>query len=502
MRSSVCFGVLGVLVGCGGSSGDGSLRTTKNVTSLIAGASETVGVEALDADGEAQSFTATAKGKGCVTLTDTATGFTVTAGTKLCQEEITVTSPKLSKAVTVNVYDPQSLDLGGGLLIRYVNQYTSRWDDAGSGGDQDMTFWHPVAPAGWYALGSYLEASYRDVNAAGDLPMIVVQDSQNAGLLAAPTSYTLIYNDQGSGASRDGSVWLPVCPTGFVALGVVTNSGYSSPSADDVRCVKSSYTAAARVGGRTYTDVGTGASMYLGAFNIEYPTLTTAPDNRTPLLAGTNAACGWDASSCSEAVFHLLLVPLELVVNSDNDAEPKLTSKTPLDTSRARIFSSMRVPFTTVPSVNANTGMRGWNVANSPFYTLQRVEAYVPIDVIDNSQGTTEAEYTYHIETGYSQTESSRFTESVGLEVTVGGEVGFLGTGGSWEVKVSTQFEWESSSSSTYGETISRDYSFKIPAGAYAEIVQVQTYFTALNALGTPVSTFGLKSNIIKYLQL
>jgi hypothetical protein len=496
------------LAGCGSSSGgDGVLRTTKNVTSLTAGQSEIIGVEALDANGKALTFTATPTGT-CVTVAAADGGFKVTAGTTLCAAEVqVVTSSSLSKLVTVNVYDPKVMDIGGGLLIKYVNTYGWRWNDTGSGGDMDVTYWHPNAGAGWYPLGSFIEASYRDINADANVPMIVVQDSKNAGLLAAPTGYAEIYNDRGSGASNDGSVWRPLCPSGFVALGVVTQAGYSAPSTEDVRCVKASYTTKAKLGGRTYIDSGTGATMYLGVFGISYPDYTQSPDSRAALQPGTNAACpGWDGTSCDASIFNLLLVPLEVVVNSDNDAEPKLTAKAPLDTSKARFFSSVRVPFTliTTEGGSATPAARvAWNVANSPFYYLQREEKYSSIDTVDNSQGTTDAQYHYSIQTGFSQTDSQTFKQDVGIEVTAGGEVGFLGTGGSWEVKLTMQFGWEQSTSSTYAKTETRDFTFTVPAKAYAEIVQVTTQFRAVPSTGVAVSApFNLSSNIIKYLQL
>jgi len=501
---------LALLAACGGG-GDGqpdggAIRTELNIASIQAGQSLEIGVKAVDAQGMPVAFTVSG-GSACASATASVDAITVVAGSQLCEQRLVLTSnTNVTKEVTVNVFDPMVMDIGDGLLIRYVNAFAWQWNDEDSGGTYFISYWHPVADTGngWYPVGSLARNTWN--TPVPTVPMVVVKDSLGTGALASPTDYVLVYNDAGSGGKHDGSMWKPVCPGGYVALGVVTNSGYGKPALDAVRCVKARYTTPGTIGDWLYDDRNTGADRYLSLWEIDYPSFTSSPDGRAALHAGTSLGCpGWAKTSCDPAIANLLLLPVPVVENSDaSDLEPRLTGYQELDVSMARYFSAVRLPFTLIRNqspVNAPDRV-DWNVHNSPFYTLQREEAYTPIDIIDHRQGTVEAVYTYSISTGISDTDTHSFSQEIGLEVTAGGEAKFLGSGGSWEVKLTTKLGWEQSTSSTYAESVTRQYEFRIPPGKYAEIIQVTTQFRAVSwggfTFGEPLKG---RSNVIKYLQ-
>jgi hypothetical protein len=242
-------------------------------------------------------------------------------------------------------------------------------------------------------------------------------------------------------------------------------------------------------------------------WTLAYPEYTKSSDGRAALLTGTNVACpGYEASRCAESWVNLLLVPLPVYSYSETTTQPELTGREPLNTAQPRFFSSVRVPFTLIASefTKASPERIKLNIKKSPFYYLQREETYASIDIMDNSQGKNPAEYHYQISTGYLRTDQETFSHEVGVEVTAGGECSFLGTGGKWEVELSYKFGWEKSVSSTYSQSTTRDFTFTVPAGAYAEIVQVTNQFRAIpmtdeiKTLGAP---FNMNSNIIMYLQ-
>ncbi|WP_431419222.1 Vps62-related protein [Actinokineospora sp.] len=79
-----------------------------------------------------------------------------------------------------------------------------------------------------------------------------------ADFLARPTGYRWIWDDKGSGGDYDGSLWEPIPPMGYICLGSVANSGYYPPSTDVVRCLKSTYTLPG-VAGKEWDDSGSGA---------------------------------------------------------------------------------------------------------------------------------------------------------------------------------------------------------------------------------------------------
>lgn len=66
-------------------------------------------------------------------------------------------------------------------------------------------------------------------------------------------------------------------------------------------------------------------------------------------------------------------------------------------------------------------------------------------------------------------------------------------------MELSAQLGWEQSHSSTYSTVSTTTTEFTIPAGAYAQVVQVQTKFIAVDAFGTalPAQLSG-DSSIVK----
>lgn len=74
--------------------------------------------------------------------------------------------------------------------------YSEVWNDHGTGGDNDGSFWHPTAPDGYVAIGCVCNAGY-DPPAIGNL-MCVRRD-----LVETAQQGPLIWNDSGSGGDDD-----------------------------------------------------------------------------------------------------------------------------------------------------------------------------------------------------------------------------------------------------------------------------------------------------------
>jgi hypothetical protein len=278
--------------------------------------------------------------------------------------------------------------------------------------------------------------------------------------------------------------------------------------------VREDFTAQAAIGVQTYRDQGTGAKNYLSVWDIVYPPDAASLDDRAGLLTGVSLGCGpnpssgsdrWAQDQCDERLVNMLLVPLPVYTSSENMTQPKLTGYEPLKTS-PRYFSSIRVPFTLIPIEykSAPPARRKTNIEKSPFYYVQREEIYSPINIVNNTQNPNPAEYSYTISTGFAKTESETFSLEVGVEVTAKGGCSFFGTGGGWEVEVSTKFGWEQSVARTYSEVTTRDFTFTVPPFTYAEVLQVTSQFRAIpmNPAVVPHSEpFDLNSSIITYLQ-
>ncbi|KAL7934934.1 vacuolar protein sorting-associated protein 62 [Trichoderma chlorosporum] len=122
-----------------------------------------------------------------------------------------------------------------------TTSFSARWNDKGSGASRDGGFWHPTAQGSMRPLGSVGVANYNDINGNYAAQLVgpgAPSNTTTASPVASPTGYTLIWNDQKSGANKDGSFWRPIPPNGYVALGDVAASGWSTPDTNDIWCVR------------------------------------------------------------------------------------------------------------------------------------------------------------------------------------------------------------------------------------------------------------------------
>ncbi|KAF4134020.1 Ubiquitin-transferase HECT domain-containing protein [Phytophthora infestans] len=126
-----------------------------------------------------------------------------------------------------------------------------------SAADYAVTIWRPALPPGldsaasgssWFCLGDVAKCG----NGAPDAPMLLVNDSDNHGLLAPPVSFERV-DITGKGLPRNSesdpdfqrkqlrSIWWPVAPSGYVALGCVAGSKedpFEPPDVSCTRCVR------------------------------------------------------------------------------------------------------------------------------------------------------------------------------------------------------------------------------------------------------------------------
>ena len=151
-----------------------------------------------------------------------------------------------------------------GVVVDFISNYSKVWNDNGSGAQRNVAFWRPEPANGWYRVGHHIAVGYGQPLTA----TMVVRAKSNGNVLAKPVDFQLIWNDAGSGAAQDGSVWRIICPNGYSALGNVTSGSHQKPAIDEVMCVHQSALAPGRPGSVIWTDVGSGAQLDFGSWNI------------------------------------------------------------------------------------------------------------------------------------------------------------------------------------------------------------------------------------------
>jgi hypothetical protein len=157
---------------------------------------------------------------------------------------------------------------GQALEVAYIDQLDPVWNDSGSGADYDGAFYKPVTPPGYEVIGHYGQGDYGATRGA-----VAVVKELIPNALAQPTGYQAVWTDSGSGAGRDGAFWRPIPPEGYTCLGqVVTGydfgTGYAPPSLDAIRCVRRELIAPAAIDRGIWDDRGSGADGDISVWHL------------------------------------------------------------------------------------------------------------------------------------------------------------------------------------------------------------------------------------------
>ena len=396
---------------------------------LVKQGTQTISVNAYDKDGKPENCTVTSENGGVASVTSSGTSFTVT-GVDYGSTNIIVTSNSgKSKEIPVTIYDLQILETEE-LLITYAQTYEFRWNDVGSGGDYNGSYYHPITTDDFFPLGSLGFREY--YNPDGIWGVMVVKAKAGSDAIVHPTDYSLVYNDAGSGANWDGSFWLPLPPAGYKAMGIVAQAGYGKPSLTDVVCVREDLTVPGEAGDFIWIDQGTGANMYLGTWKIEPP--VAGPHENAYFSTGTFVGVGSWTAPTTHPSMNVLNVKLPMLAETPyQQYAPKLTGfDPPPDETIPILAREMLVPCTIVSDPLYNNNQM-WRVSNSPFYRLER-QVFYKLLYHNHNQTSIQQHNSYTKRFGVSTTESQEFWNETSISVSVEAGISIK----MFEAKVST----------------------------------------------------------------
>jgi hypothetical protein len=278
------------------------------------------------------------------------------------------------------------------LLINFTTEFHRVWSTNGSKA-KPATFWRPTpAPdvlPGYFPLGDLLIPG--DANINGEMVTAVVCEKDLNGAnnskgpaLAKPADFELIWKESGSPSVTRTSIWRPIPPIGYVAMGLVCSSDHSKPSFNSVRCVRADLVIAANVGDLLWNDKGTGAKLSFSAWTIEPPTAAAGEICFAPgTFAGVQAYSKPTAPGSAYAL--RMQIPLQITVPPQ---APTLAGYAqPTDDEVARVTQVARLPWFAV----RDHAQPGEQFRNSPYYELKRTDEYVLIGYERNTSDKTRA---------------------------------------------------------------------------------------------------------------
>jgi len=322
----------------------------------------------------------------------------------------------------------------GDLIMSITGKFEKKWDDKGSGGKYDVTFYQPICEEGFYPLGSVAVGKYGNID--NTMAVITVKEVPGTEALKPPLKYERIWCDKGSGAKLDGACWKPIPPQGYVALGHVFTNNWNPPSLEAVRCVRKDLTYSGKLGNWIYDDRGTGAKEDLSIYQIVAP--EEWHDQNTGLFAPGTVFC-FNGHTKPETVPNVLRLPLPYI-KIDVSLTPILDSKNPPSKSTIPVIDrEVIVPMTSIVDKEYPIS---WVLENSPFYILKR-ECFYTLIAFQDNETSDKALLKYEYKSGISNSKSITLKETIGIEVSE--KVGFelFGIGGEVNFKVNIELGFE-----------------------------------------------------------
>ena len=161
------------------------------------------------------------------------------------------------------IYCLPFITLVHGLKLITTPEITMVYTDVGTGARLGITVYGPTLssiPTGYYMVGM---AAVPATNGAGNKQMLfLVNPESDPEAVTEPVGFNLIWKDSGSGGHMDGSFYSVNCTIPYVALGDVAVGSWSYPS-DELKkkfaCIHLKLVRSAMIGDQIWNDGGSGA---------------------------------------------------------------------------------------------------------------------------------------------------------------------------------------------------------------------------------------------------
>jgi len=159
------------------------------------------------------------------------------------------------------------------LLINFTTAFDLLWSVKKSGVVDAACFWRPNTSSdalhGFSLLGDVIVADYRNINNRKIVAVVSEVDKINGTALRVPLDFVPVWKNSGKKVITEISIWRPIAPEGYVAMGTLCCIGYDKPLLNTVRCVRADLVANAYIGNAIWNDKGSGSKMDFSAWETE-----------------------------------------------------------------------------------------------------------------------------------------------------------------------------------------------------------------------------------------
>lgn len=144
-----------------------------------------------------------------------------------------------------------------GVITRENEIGDETYGDVGTGAKMDLTVFRPLhIPEGCYQVG-YTAVPIHKATGVSVYVLCEPISDETSSLFKKATGFIETWNDRNSGGKLDGSCWQATCDRGYKAIGDVCVLGYVQP--DTLYCVDDSQLKTTELGGLIWNDAGSGA---------------------------------------------------------------------------------------------------------------------------------------------------------------------------------------------------------------------------------------------------
>jgi hypothetical protein len=341
----------------------------------------------------------------------------------------------------------------GDLKVTLTSFFSPVWSDVDSGAKRNGAFWHPLPQGDLRALGSVVIPHHGNIVAQW-AALLVGDDPNNRPpgetrpAVMRPVGYEHVWDDTDSGSKYDASVWRPIPPQDYIALGDVATPGHGKPDLDRVWCLRNDLVRDGEYDEKEnsiWDDQGSDGK-YDGSFWNVYPRKgdKDSAGDHIPVLAGTFLCSKSYATPGRNEV--LPSVPALYVPREDKPFSPRppeIPAGGPVPATKQTFDSTeqsaVTLPFTSFFSP-ADQGCL--SLIADPFCTVRKKVSWVVLEKFPNYQSTSYTQ-TQSITTGLKKT-ASQTTEHTAA-VSISSEVGYGLS--KWSVNLSYQFSFSQSNS-------------------------------------------------------
>jgi hypothetical protein len=374
------------------------------------------------------------------------------------------------------------------LEILMVADFDWVYNDSGTGAGEDLSIWKPKTNySGFYALGHNAFGGY---GTPQGIMLMVKGRTPNA--VKHPVDYLWKYNDSRTGGEVNVSIWEPVPPPGYKALGTVAVGHYGKPSLKEVVCIREDLVIGTTIGKRIWHDAGSGGEVNGGVWYINPPIRQS--DKKAYLTSGSFICATSHSAPRVSDVAYALEVDMHTTKMNNKASKPTLTSTNePPETTKEVLVSKSFLPCISVNDPSYINRPKK-QISETPVYTLERWVFYKRQGFSHNKDyedGILKAEFQVGMESGREKSMSTTFETSATL--TAGVESGIYSASASVTMSYAVSHSQTVSTTRSNSQLFGNEY--RVPAKGAAALYTLSYKFILKNGKGRQVNMWKMDSD-------